>query len=428
VFQAAELPRIEPTFEKDLRSFVAKYADLWRGSAEVTPIAPMRFTPAEQRSNEREADLLIDSMEEELRNYPDKAKEQAAWREHVFLLLRRFGTASRLFSDSHFDIIFSPDYFAATRAFARQARAFNGSIEPAALGQAMRNVWVMNCMQMFLGRRPYLSPSIFAYSMLYPYTDNYLDRPSLPRESKEMACRRLGLRLSGQALKPCDAHEAAVFRLIEIIEGEYPRDDFPEVYSSLLAIHAGQIKSLGQQRKLCTLDDAALLQISVEKGGSSVLADGWLVGGRLSRDEADFAFGFGVVLQLLDDLQDLPDDRDAGHCTLFTRAASKCLDSLTSRLWHFMHCVLDSGDCFADFRCLELRDLIRRSSTMLMLRATAENAGSYSSGYLDRMERISPVSFAFLRNRRIAAEKRFARIWPALARRRKLRSIFDLLG
>jgi hypothetical protein len=389
----------------------------------------MIFAAAEQRSNEREADLLIDSMEKELRRYPDKEKEQSAWRERLFLLLRRFGTESFLFSDSHFDIIFSSEYFAVTRAFARQAGAFNGSIETAALGQAIRNVWVMNCMQMFLGRRPYLSPSIFAYSMLYPYTDNYLDRPSLPRESKEMACRRLGLRLSGRALKPCDAYEAAVFRLVEMIEGEYARDDFPEVYSSLLAIHAGQIKSLRQQRKFCTLDDAALLRISVEKGGSSVLADGWLVGGRLSRDEADFAFGFGVMLQLLDDLQDLPDDRDAGHCTLFTRAASlEYLDSFTSRLWHFMHCVLDSMDCFADSRGLELRDLIRRSSTMLMLRAMAENAGLYSNEYLRRMERISPMSFVFLKNRRIAAEKRFARIRPALARRRNLRSIFDLLG
>jgi len=34
----------------------------------------------------------------------------------------------------------------------------------------------------------------------------------------------------------------------------------------------------------------------------------------------------------------------------------------------------------------------------------------------------------YLRDRRAALEKRFAKIWPALARRRNLRSIFDLLG
>jgi len=93
-----------------------------------------------------------------------------------------------------------------------------------------------------------------------------------------------------------------------------------------------------------------------------------------------------------------------------------------------MNSVLDSAGCFADPRGHELRDLIRRNCTMLMLRAVAENAGSYSGDYLRHMERFSPLGFAFLRDRRAGLERRFARIWPAVARRRNLRSIFDLLG
>ena len=84
-------------------------------------------------------------------------------------------------------------------------------------------------------------------------------------------------------VEPHNPHEAAVFRLIEKIENEYPRKDFPEIYASLLAIHAGQAKSLRQQGGLCILSPQALLQISVEKGGSSVLADSWLVAGRLNQ-------------------------------------------------------------------------------------------------------------------------------------------------
>jgi len=270
---------------------------------------------------------------------------------------------------------------------------------------------------------------MFAYSMLYPYTDNYLDRTDLSREAKETANQRLGFRLAGRSVDPLNANEAAVFRLVEMIEGEYRRDRFPGVYQSLLAIHAGQVKSLRQQEKPCTLNDESLLQISVEKGGSSVLADGWLVGGMLRREAAGFFFGFGVMLQLLDDLQDLTDDLRAGHWTLFMRAAPhEPLDSLTNRLWHFMDSVLDLTDGFADPGSLELKDLIRRNSRMLLLRSVAECACYYSSGYLCHMERLSPLSFAFLRDRRTASEIRFAAIWPALARRRNLRSIFDLLG
>jgi hypothetical protein len=418
-----------PGFEEDLRAFIEKYIGLWQNSTTAPPASATTYTAAAQRANERETCKLIDSMEGELRDYPGKKRDQAAWRERIFASLRRFGTQSCQVPDSHFDIIFSPEYFAATRAFAHEARAFDMGMETAALAQALRNVWVMNCLQLFLGRQPALSPSIFAYSMLYPYTDNYLDRLDVPISSKEKACRRLGLRLSGRTIDPGDAYESAVFRLVEMIEGEFPRAAFPEVYSSLLAIHAGQVRSLSQQQQSGPADEQRLLHISVAKGGSSVLANGWLVAGKLGRAQAESFFGFGVMLQLLDDLQDLPEDRAAGHWTLFTRAAaSERLDRLTSQLWDFMSRVLNAMNCCAGPRAVELRDLIRRSSIMMMQRAMAENADLYSSAYAHRMEQFSPLSFAFLRDRGREARSRFEKIWPTLARRRKLRSIFDLMG
>jgi hypothetical protein len=416
-------------FEVDLQRFIERYTALWHGAATNAPSSAMTYTSAARRKNEEATDTLIGSMERELPRYPNSEKAQTRWRARLFQSFRRIGTESFRFPDGHFDIIFSPDYFEATRAFARQARAFDAHIETGALAQATRNVWVMNCVQLFVGRRPALSPSIFAYSMLYPYTDNPLDHPRLSRAAKETTCRRLAMRLSGQPLVPRDEHEAAVCRLVAMIEEEYPRDTFPAVYSSLLAIHAAQVKSLNQQRRSFIPNAPALLAISIEKGGSSVLADGCLVAGSLCRAEAEFFFGFGVMLQLLDDLQDLHDDRKAGHWTLFTATAPhKTLDSLTSQLWHFMHGVLESNGCFADPQGLELRDLIRRNNINLMLRAIAENADLYSGDYLQHMEQYSPLSFAFLNERRRQIEAKFARIWPVLARKRNLVSIFDLLG
>ncbi len=416
-------------FEEDIRSFCDRYAALWRGVSDQIPSLGPTFTPEIQQRNEFEINRLTDVMEREFREYPDSPEEQEAWRGRIFSSLRRIGTGCFAFPESHFDIIFSQEYFAVTRSFIRQARSFDGGIATEALAQALRNVWVMNCLQMFLGRQPSISPSIFAYSMLYPYTDNYLDLPGLCRKTKEEACLRLGHRLSGRVIRPCDAHEKAVFRLIEMVEEEYPPSDFPEVHASLLAIHAGQVKSLGQQKRDQPPDDSSLLQISVEKGGSSVLADGWLVAGRLSAEEAGFFFGFGVMLQLLDDLQDLLDDRRAGHWTLFSRRAmSGSLDGLTSRLGNFLNSVLDSACAFRHPRGEELRDLIRRNSAMLMLRAVAQNADFYDPDYLRRMEVFSAVRFSYLREFQRSAERRFKRVWPALARQRNLRSIFDLLG
>jgi hypothetical protein len=429
VCPATELSRCDPNFDANLQSFVEKYMHWWHDSGNSSPVLPTTgYTLADQRANESRTSLLIDSMEGEFRDYPGEERLQSAWRERMFGSLRQFGKSFG-FSDSHLDIIFSEAYLAATKAFVLKARNFNPKMKSGPLAQALRNVWVTNCLQLFLGFQPSLTPSIFAYSMLYPYTDNHLDLPSLSVQSKGRECRRLRLRLSGMKLPPSDAHETAVFRLIQMIEREFSRDAFPEIYSSLFAIHAGQVRSLSQQQKSKTHDESQLLAISIFKGGSSVLVDGWLAAGKLGRKEEDFCFGFGVVLQLLDDLQDLHEDRAAGHSTLFTRAATvNRLDGITSQLWRFMHKVFDSMDQFDLAKGLELKDLIRRNSSMLMMRSMAECTDFYSSEFLHAMERLTPIRFGFMNECRKNIESWFKNSWPALARRRKLRSFFDLMG
>jgi hypothetical protein len=429
VYPSVELAKHKSSFEEDLQRSIEKYFELWNSASSGTPILASTYTAGEQRIHEQETDLLLDSMEKDLRNYPVRELQQPAWREHIFTKLRLFARTSFQFPESHCDIIFSDAYLASTKAFVHQGRQFNPKMATEALAQALRNVWVMNCLQLFLGMQPSLTPSVFAYSMLYPYTDNYLDRPNLTIKDKEAACARLRLRLSGEEIIPGDVYEASVFRLVKMIEDEYPRNFFPEVHLSLLAIHEGQIGSIKQQRKSVVLDEEQLMRISVMKGGASVLADGWLVGGKISRDEADFFFGFGIMLQLLDDLQDLHEDRPAGHRTLFTHTAStQRLDSITNRLWAFMHKFLNSANCFTSPRGLELTDLIRRNSILLMLRAMAECEDLFSREYLAHMERLSPLSFAFLRDRSKEIRKRFEKIWSRLASQRKLKSVFDLMG
>lgn len=421
--------RKECDFNATLQDFIGKYTALWQESTVEPPVPVKTYTPAEQRVNEREAGRLNDMLDSALRNYPAGKQRQSAWRDDIFRLLRRFGTQVFGYPDSHFDIIFSREYFTATRDFIREARAFDRKIETPALAQALRNVWIMNCLQLFLGRQPSISPSILAYSLLYPYTDNHLDRPDLSLESKKTACVRLERRLSGEMIYSKDARESDVFRLVQMIEKEFPRSVFPEVFFSLLAIHAGQILSLNQQQKSVSVNERQLLKISVAKGGSSVLADGWLIEGKLKYQEADFCFGYGVALQLLDDLQDLNEDRAAGHRTIFTlSAAANRMDRVTNRLWAFLHCTMRSLHCFDSAKGHELRGLIRNSGMTMILNSMAEYADLYPGRYLHYMESFSPLSFTFLRNNDKEARTRFERIWPALARRRRLRSIFDLIG
>jgi hypothetical protein len=71
------------------------------------------------------------------------------------------------------------------------------------------------------------------------------------------------------------------------------------------------------------LTEIDVLAIGLEKGGTSILADGYLVGNTLSSAPAAFLFGWGAFLQLADDLQDVRLDGQAGLFDHFFQTAGR---------------------------------------------------------------------------------------------------------
>ncbi len=426
---AVSLFRADDSFADDLRAFIDKYVAMWESAGSQPPLPLKRYEAKRQRHNERNLDLLISLVEHRLKDFPEKAGERQAWRENILADARRMCIGEIGLPASYLDILLSREYTEVTREFVRQARNFDPAIALADLGQAMRNVWVTNYLQILKGRQPSLNPAIFAYSMLYPYTDNHLDRPDISPASKAAFNRRFGLRLAGAALLPLEPHERQIYRLVELIEHRFPRREFPEVYQSLLAIHHGQVRSLEQQGAGCPLTSGQILRISVEKGGTSVLADGYLIDGRLSRAEADSFFGFGVLLQIQDDLQDLRSDRSAQRWSVFSRAGSGCgLEALTCRLYHFMNAVLENDGVFSGIRCATLKELISNNCFILMLQSIALNPSDYSRVFLAHMEPFSPLSFEYMRKLLPRLERKHAGVMKSFRRRRNPVSVFDLIG
>ena len=196
-----------------------------------------------------------------------------------------------------------------------------------------------------------------------------------------------------------------------MIEGEHPRDVCPDVYESLLAIARAQMKSLRQQRRSLSPYETDLLALSLEKGGTSVLADAYLVAADLSAEEEAFHFGFGVALQLLDDAQDTVEDRRAGHQTLFSLTAGRWpLDALMNRLFHFLDRTLATAHCFSPQGQAAARDLIQRNCTFSIMQAVAENPSLVSKTYYRALEEVSPLRFAYLRGLRRKLGKRRRRL------------------
>lgn len=69
--------------------------------------------------------------------------------------------------------------------------------------------------------------------VLYPYTDNLIDDPQISNVEKMIFSSRFRERLSGEKIEASNRTENAVFRLVEMIENQYSRNDFPELFASL---------------------------------------------------------------------------------------------------------------------------------------------------------------------------------------------------
>jgi hypothetical protein len=421
---AADAPAEGAGARLDVAALRDDHADLWRTTPAGLPYLGPRVGWRRHFANERAARRLLDRLASETEQLPEDEGGRRAWRDSVAERLREFGAQRLGWPSGYGRLVFADAYFAASVAFAREARAFDPGLSLECLGQALRNVWIGNSLQMRLGLPIALGDGLFAYSMLYPLTDNLLDDPARDAVGKRAFNRRFGRRLAGEPVPAGDAREAAVFALVGRVEREFPRDRFPSVHESLLAIHAGQTRSLAQQDDPRLTDDH-LLSISCEKGGTSVLADLYLVAGSPEEPDRRFAFGYGVFLQLLDDLQDVEADLAAGHQTLFTRAAERGrLDEPAARLARFVDRVLDS-EPLADAAAAERRDLVRRNCRTLLVSAVAAQPHRFSRPFRSALERQWPFTLGAMRRLRARAERRFARPLASLRDPERAGAILD---
>ncbi len=252
-----------------------------------------------------------------------------------------------------------------------------------------------------LGRPVESTPAVFGYSMLYPYTDNYLDNPDVPVEAKASFNERLEKRLAGEPVVPANAHERITFRLVDMIESQYERASYPNVFDGLLAIHHAQRKSLCLLDPQIRLSEADVLEISFEKGGASVLADGYLVSGSLTESQGESLFGYGVYLQLVDDLQDVQDDSHAGLLTVFSQVSGRVpLDRLTSRTCHFGTTVMDRLHSFGGYDLSSFVDLMNRTIVMQLIEAAGLADELHSESYVRKLEAYSPFHFSCVKKHR----------------------------
>ena len=385
----------------DIDILTKHYEHLWSICSVHFPYFQTQYSSDKQKINESGFEDIIQSLK--ARSNRKKINGFLKDKDEVSssVLFRKLFVSIFGFEDSHLDHILSVEFKKATKLFIKEARDFDALLDLDDIFQACRNAWIMFGLQVMLGMKANLTPSIFAYSMLYPYTDNFIDDPNHSKQEKYTFSVRFYHRLSGQFIEPENHTEKKVFDLIEKIEGEFDRAKYPSVYKSLLAIHDAQTKSVMLADKKDTLNDAEILKLCVDKGGTSVLADGFLISGNLTEEQQISLFGYGTYLQFIDDIQDVKEDSYVGQMTVFAKEATKSkLDELTNKTFCLGRYVLGTMSCFSGPNIGEFQKLIEKSIDSMLIETILLNKDYYSSDYIEKLSKHSPLSIEYLFKRR----------------------------
>jgi hypothetical protein len=384
-----------------LNSYAEYHAKVWENASVNFP----EFTKSYTKSEKLKKELALDQFLKLIKGFRKKRMNQRSMKEAdqemFFSNIRRLLAEGMDFTAEQLEIMFSDEMIGITRSFVRQAHAFDSKLPFPDIFQACRNVWIMNGIQLILGIPMQLTPPVFAYSLLYPYSDNLIDDPLISPVEKMSFSIRFRERLAGHEIKPANTTEFAVFRLVGMIESAYPRIDFPEIYESLLSIHEAQTNSMKLITPDTTLNETEILKICLTKGGASVLTDGYLVAGKLTPEQRHFLFGFGAYLQMLDDIQDLAEDAQAGLMTIFSKTACQSpLDEKLNKTYRFGGEVMKSLDRFDGQKLDIFKSLLRKSMDLFVTEAIAQNPQAYSSNYSSKFEEFSPFHFNYIRNQK----------------------------
>ncbi|MCF8361850.1 MAG: hypothetical protein K9G70_04420 [Prolixibacteraceae bacterium] len=309
------------------------------------------------------------------------------------------------FNDFEFDLIRRISDKKVTTQFVEMALRFDPDVEMEDVFQAGRNLWIINSLQLLMDLPVELSDSVFAYCMLYPYTDDYLDNKNISRDEKIDFSKRFRLRLQGESVLAQNELEEKIFRLVSFIESDWPRSKYPKVFESLVGIHDAQTRSIGLVNRQ-SISQEELMSICIDKGGASVLADGYLLKGDMSYAEEVFCFGFGVYLQYVDDIQDLQEDIRGQVKTVFTNAVEHgCIDEYINKTISFGERLMSRYLKFSSSSTSVMRGLMLKSIHYLLIEAVCLNAGCLPESYLLEYKKYAPFTFDFIREKRDRMKK-----------------------
>ncbi len=309
--------------------YIKEIRKLWAGQPGTFPVFLeenpgifKKVDAAQKKENEKLIEEISQKMRKKAQQRPEGEEERTQWEYELEQELKGVLEKEKILCLSEWMGGELLDAFEReTKNFIGKVRGFDEALKPEQIWQAMRNYFIYGMIVEMQSGEQNVDDPILAYSLLYPYTDNYIDDKKISGEKKAQYNRMIGRKLKGEAVEPGNRLEEKTCRLLDMILSAYEGEAKNKVVSVLLQLLEAQSCSIGQMKQ--DIEEERILEISIRKGGSSVLADYLFATEDWREQEEKFCLKFGFILQLVDDLQDIEEDEKAGSHTLMTNAAKE---------------------------------------------------------------------------------------------------------
>lgn len=358
------------------------------------------ITSEQKKENEALIQEFFRRIQKKIQKKPGETEAQRQWEKELEQEFCDFLQKEKMLSLSEWMSRELLDAFTCeTKRFVNRVRSFDETLNEAQIWQTLRNYFIYAMIVEMQGETQNAKNPILAYSLLYPYTDNYIDDEQILPKEKERYNRMIASRLKEEPVFPQNPLEEKTCRLLDMILNEYKGMERKKVAWTLLQLLEAQNCSIRQQK--AALPEEEILEISIRKGSASVLADylfstvDWL------EYEEVFYLKFGFLLQLVDDLQDIEEDRRTGSHTLMTTAyeqqtrirGQQYLEQRVNRLLWF------SWNVIREFKPRNpgLKGFILKNCVEITLLTAAINPQFFSKKYLLALEPYLPLSLEFLK-------------------------------
>ncbi len=379
---------------EDVKHSLELIKEAWLASSDAFPDYLTEVSSEQKQQNERYLQKVSEEFHRQTKRLPRLPFRRKSWRQKTLGLIFRVLYQENVIGIHHSLQQGEIDaFYQELTDFIKELRCFCPELRFEEIGQGIRNYIVYAMFKIIHQINSGFSKAGFGYSMLYPFTDNYIDNNKRSPEEKLEYNQLIRDKILGNAIQPKNLHHHKTCDLLQAIASEYPRDKDDRIYTLLLMMLEAQEASLHQQNQANMLTMDQRLDISLLKGGVSVLIDRFLVNRELTQADLVFYLGFGFFLQLADDLQDIDEDSKKGHQTLFTlNTSQEQEEKLVNKLLNFLHCIMEAycaeNDTFKNF--------ISASSDQLILSSLIGSKEFFSGEYRARIERYLPVSAFFL--------------------------------